>query len=348
MDKNIIDIVENAKVNHPLWVAKKNDYRYWNDFIDVDKNYKEKLTEEEYKKFLNKSQLEQNISLAQYLQFSSEVTIINYIMKHYNNFKNEPRYNNMKNPECSFEYEGRTVNIEVKCPDLSKRIQQENSIGFKLFAAERFPNKEKYINASKFIKSSINGNTPIKNVDRLDNKLKDYLISAHKKFPNSNSSNFNILVIALEINQDMDEWYSYLFGDNGAFTDRTYITEDYSNVDAVMITNVQIGHKAADIYLNMNCWKLENYLSLLFLDPRKEKIYGLGEYYKNSALYLFGDGTKNFLQFLDDLDSKNDKRKNIINKLNIDNALLSHIFYITDKITDLHIVSNWIETIEKK
>ena len=342
MKKDIRSIVENSKVTHPIATAAAKGNRYWKDFLMVTEDYKKTLSEQDYGRFLDKSRLDCKISMAQYLQFSSEVTIVDYIIRNYSGFKNEPKYNDKKNPECSFEYEGRTINIEVKCPDFFKRIEQENSEGIKLFAADRFSDKNNYIQSMEFIESNIREGQRIQNIDRLDNKQKDYLISAHQKFPVSNSSNFNVLVIAVDIIQDMDEWYSYLFGKDGAFTDRTYITEDYSNVDAVLITNVQHGHMADDINLNINCWQLEEYVSLLFLNPKKEGCNGLGEYYAHAALNLFGRFTRDFLSFLVRLDQGNDIRENKIKGSGLDEnqkKAFSHILYIGDKITDLHIIS---------
>jgi len=348
MKKDIISVVENSKVMHPIGTAAVTGNRYWKDFLMVSEDYKKTLSEQDYGMFLDKSRLDCKISMAQYLQFSSEVTVVDYIIRNYRGFRNEPKYNGKKNPECSFEYEGRTINIEVKCPDLSKRIEQENSKCIKLFAAERFPDKYNYIQAKEFIESNIRDGQSIQNIDRLDNKQKDYLIYAHQKFPVSNSSNFNVLVIAVDIIQDMDEWYSYLFGEKGAFTDRRYITDDYSNVDAVLITNVQQGHMADNVNLNINCWQLENYISLIFLDPRKAKCNGLGEYYDHAALNLFGGLTRNFLSFQFKLDQDNDIRENKIKDFDLDENQkkeLSHIFYTGDKITGLHIISEWVKTL---
>lgn len=350
MKNDIISTVENSKVMHPILKAKIKGNRYWGDFLSVIEDYKKALSESDYKSFLNKSQLDCKINNAQYLQFASEVTVIDYIIRNYKEFKNEPQYNNKKNPECSFEYEGRTINIEVKCPDMFKRIEQENSEGIKLFAGERFPDKNNYIQAKDFIESNIRDGQNVQSIERLDNKLKDYLISAHQKFPISSVSNFNILVIAVDIVQDMDEWYSYLFGDNGAFSDRPYITDDYSNVDAVLITNVQHGHMADDVNLDINCWQLENYVSLLFLNPKKENKNQLGKYYESKALDLFGGLTRNFLSFLFDLDQKNNIRENEIKGMGLDenqNKTLSHILYIEDKITNLHIISEWVKTLAR-
>lgn len=350
MKRDIISIVENSKVTHPIVTAAIAGKRYWCDFLKVIENYKGILTEQDYLNLLDKSKLDCEIDMAQYLQFASEVTIVDYIIRNYEGFKNEPRYNGKKNPECSFEYGGRTINVEVKCPNMSKRIKQENLGGIKLFASERFPNKDSYTQAEEIIKSTIKDAQNVHSINRLDNKLKDYLKSAHEKFPSSSISYFNILVVALDIIQDMDEWYSYLLGDKGAFTDKTYIEDDYSNVDAVLITNVQHGHMADNVDLSINCWKLENYVSLLILDPRKEQIEGLGEYYFQTALDLFGGLTRDFLKFQFYMDRKNDIRSSHIKYLSLNEnqaTALNHMLYIGDKFTDLQIVSKWVETLKK-
>lgn len=351
MSKDIISLVENSKVMHPIAVSATKDNRYWVDFLQVVEDYKSVLSRQEYSRFLDKSRLDCKISMGQYLQFSSEITVVDYIIRHYNDFKNEPRYNDKKNPECSFKYENRTINIEVKCPDFFKKIKQESLDGVKMYAAERFPTKADYEQSKNFIESNIKEGYQIQTIDRMDNKLKDYLVSAHRKFPVSDLSNFNILVIAVDIIQDMDEWYSYLFGENGAFTNRTYIKDDYSNVDAVLLTNVQHGHMGADIDLNINCWQLENYVSLLFLDPRKQTVNGLGEYYTDAALNLFGGLTRNFLSFqftLDQDNEDNDIRNSKAIEVGLDENQkkdLFYLYYIQDKIIDLRIIYKWKKTL---
>ena len=108
---------------------------------------------------------------------------------------------------------------------------------------------------------------------------------------------------------------------------------------------------ADDVDLNTNCWKLENYLSLLFLDPRKEKCNGLGDYYKNSALDLFGGMTRNFLLFQYELDQGNIERDKRIEKLNLNDNQIKVLYqnlYIEDKIVDLEIISKWVERLKSE
>lgn len=343
MSKDIVSIVEDSKVTHPLAISASKGTRYWNDFCKVSEDYKRVLNESEYNHFINKFQLDKEISHAQYLQFASEVTVVDYIIRNYCGFKNEPKYNNNSNPECSFEYEGRTVNVEVKCPDLSRRMEQENKNGLKLFSVERLPDKNILHDTKKAIETHTNGDLSVEILDRLDNKLKDFLVSAQKKFPVSDSSNFNILVIAVDIIPDMDEWYYYLFGNTGAFANNSYIVDDYSNVDAVLLTNVQHGHMADDVDLSINCWYLENYISLLFLNPQKEYHNELAEFYFNKAIKLFGGNTMVFLSFQAGLDANIEKRDTQLEKLGLEKC--KKLFFIEDMIVDSQIISEWVKTL---
>ena len=119
-------------------------------------------------------------------------------------------------------------------------------------------------------------------------------------------------------------------------------------MDAVLLTNVQHGHMGAGVNLNINCWHLENYVSLLFLDPRKENSNGLGKYYRDAAIDLFGELTSNFLSFQLELDENNDIRNSKLGLNEPQKRVLPYGLYINDKIISLQIISEWIKTIKGK
>src|SRR5699024_11053606 len=100
--------------------------------------------------------------------------------------------------------------------------------------------------------------------------------------------------------------------------------------------------------LNINCWHLENYVSLLFLDPRKENSNGLGKYYRDAAIDLFGELTSNFLSFQLELDENNDIRNSKLGLNEPQKRVLPYGLYINDKIISLQIISEWIKTIKGK
>ena len=346
MNEDVIALIEDSRVLHLLAKAGQNDSRYWRDFLELITDFRKNLDEKEFKNFLIKSQLNQVITLAQYLQFASETTVVDYVMRKYKGFRSEPQYGKKKNPECSFEYEGRTVNVEVKCPDYSKRKLEEQVEAIKVFAAERFPQKEMLDESIQVIEQNIDGNIMI--ISRMDNKLKDYLISAHDKFPSSGRNYFNILVICLDIISDMDEWYSYVFGNEGVFSEQSYVKENYENVDAIMLTNIVHGHTGDPECDKYNCWNLENYVSLLFLNPMKEKDKDLADYYFKHAITLFGNNSMDFLRYQCELDLKNNEREKWLVSQGIMGDKLTQIqkmYYSEDKIIGLKIISEWCKSI---
>ena len=118
------------------------------------------------------------------------------------------------------------------------------------FSAERIPGHEDVINELKnIIVANIEKSeySEIEEIPRMDNKLKDYLEHSQKKFP-LGADYFNILVVTLDIVQDLDEWYSYLLGDNGVFTHNSFINSNYDKVDAILLSTPVCGHRAWQNY----------------------------------------------------------------------------------------------------
>ena len=165
----------------------------------------------------------------------------------------------------------------------------------------------------------------------MDNKLKDYLEHSQKKFPKGDNY-FNILVIALETVGDLDEWYTYILGDTGVFTDSSYVKSNYENVDAILLCSPISGINAWENYPNTNVWHLEESINLIILDPRKESSIK-GEYYFHNILDMFGTFTKNFMVFLQECD------KDVPDKLTEED-------YLKHKIFDLSIISNYVELLK--
>lgn len=125
-----------------------------------------------------------------------------------------------------------------------KRWQCEDSNTLKLFAAERIPGYNDVIkDISNMVRPNLNGKYEgVQAEPRFDNKLKDYLVSAQSKFPDSTDDNFNLLVISLCEIKDLDEWYNYLFASEGIFTQNSYVKELYNRIDAIALTDTVMGH----------------------------------------------------------------------------------------------------------
>ena len=230
------------------------------------------------------------------------------------------------------------MNVEVKCPNMEKRIDAENRNTLKIFATERIPEHDKIVSElTKIIDPNIE-KSRFSGIDvnaRRDNKLKDYLASGQNKFPASDDNNFNILVIALDIISDVDEWYSYVFGSNGVFTKNTFVDDSYDKVDAILLSTPVCGHKAWIRLANVNVWKLEETFNLLLLHPNREHAE-TGKYYISDGIDLFGNLSREFLLFQQKLDIKFEEKWNGYNG-NFEYR------YIDFKLTDLQIITEFTE-----
>ena len=351
---SLIHIIENGSDGFPLTDAYKRGHRFYEDFVEMLGFFKDRLKTKEYKDIEKKiligcSQTDEQ----SYFQCMSELIVLYYVMRHFgnkDNFKYEPKYNGGFNPECSVEYGGKTVNIEVKCPHMGKRMDIESHNTLKIAFAERMPSKSVYDNVVKDLHHIIcpyldnSRYSGMEIIPRMDNKLKDYLEHSQKKFP-FGDNHFNVLVIALEIPQDVDEWYGYLFGDNGAFTHNTYIKTNYDRVDAILFCTPICGLKRWECYPNINVWYLEETINLLLFDPRKEceksnmQFTEKGKFYRDYAIDMFGNLTKDFLNFQKELDEQNEKK---YEKLSFEDR------YISFKETDISIFSVFMERLASK
>lgn len=336
----IIEIVKNGNKKHPLVKSYYEGTRFYSDFIDMLGTFENKLSESECRGIQGKVENAFNTDDIQiFLQCMCELIVLYYLLRNYSddNFVYEPKYNGGYNPECSFMAGETCVNVEVKTPSYSSRIEQEQGDGIKIFSSERIDCHKEIIQE---IKEVIGQNKQVAvnvhEIMRMDNKLKDFLVHSQKKFPEGKQY-FNILVIALDIVGDMDEWYSYIFGQNGAFTEKTYIKEKYSNVDAILLCTPVCGIKGWEKFSNLNVWKLEETICILLLDPRKEK-ETKGSFYFECGIDIFGPLSRAFLSYQHKLDETSENLQYI-------NSYGADISYLRFKELDLRIISSFLKTL---
>ena len=344
---NIEDLIKNTDDNHPLKQAYLCRHRYYTDFLNTMKIFQANLTKKEFDNILKKFQFNKAFDAQKYLQVVSEINVLYYILRFYNNhFKYEPKYNNGYNPECSFRFQDKTINLEVKCPNMKKRIEEEQRNTVKIFSAERISDHESIINE---VKNIIMPNlkdlefSGVEEISRMDNKLKDFLISAQAKFPASDDSNFNILAISLDIIPDLDEWYSYIWGQTGVFTDHTFVEENYESVDAILLTTPMCSHIRWSCNTENDMWKLEESINLLFLNPDRE-CSETGKFYFSEGMKIFGGLTYNFLCFQGELDKQEIKKYESEKYSPQDDPER----YFSFKETDLHIITSFFNYLSQK
>lgn len=309
LNLKIKEAIDNSTTHLPIVLESKKNKENYNNFFKMIDSFEKNLNKSDYKSVEKKIIQSLNNNIEVYCQVMSELIVVYYILTNYNfNFKYEPKYNGGYNPECSFTYNDFVVNLEVKCPDYTKMIECENRNTIKIDTlGQRLSNKYvlddfiSSVNKCNINKAVVEG---IEKKPLLDNKLKDYLEHSQKKFP-SGEGYFNILVISLEIISDLDEWFMYLFGDTGVFSNDTFVRSDYSNVDAILLTTIKGSVKQMDRFEHVDVWNLENTHNFLFLDPRKQNT-NKSAFYCEYALKMFGDRTCDFLNFYHNIPNTDD------------------------------------------
>lgn len=244
---------------------------------------------------------------AKYLQAACETSIASYLSSRYSDsFIYEPKLKPPKDVDCGFKINEKMYNIEVKCPDFSKQNQIESSNAFKLGAFGRLENFDEVFEDlyEVFDKNkSLVGNPdkPLIAQQHMDNKLKDYLLSAHSKFKDSTGPDeLNLLAVCCSDWMDMQKWFCYMYDYQGLFTQESfYPVGNFNNVDVVMLTNLY--HRHHEYWRKdkiIHHWDLSNSFNLIFSNPFRQKD-------KKEIIFSFIDAVPNYSNQLCDFQSKN-------------------------------------------
>jgi hypothetical protein len=216
----------------------------------------------------------------QYLQAACELTICAHFAKHHgSNFKYEHKTNPPKDVDCAFEDSGFQYNIEIKCADYSVSHHLHETEGIFLNSLGRHPNyKEVQDDLNKAFATSPKV-IRLQAEQHMDNKLKDFLLSAHEKFTPTNPENhINILFVCCNHPLDMQKWFGYLYENQGLFRhDSFHPPANYNHVDAVVLSNVYHRHYN---YITKdkvkNHWVLDEAFNIICSNPRRAKVKELG------------------------------------------------------------------------
>jgi len=180
--------------------------------------------------------------------------------------------------DCSFMDNEYRYNIEVKCSNFESIEGIEEREGFKVDTAGRIPNHKKELSELK---------ETLKDVQRkkgeevgefhrkknMDNNLKSYLVNAHEKFDsNSDRKDINVLLVCTGNAQDLQRWYTYLYGNNELFTEDPFEDpSNYNNVVFVVLSNLY--HRHHEYYNKTNIknnWSFSDSLNIIFENPHGE------------------------------------------------------------------------------
>ena len=214
------------------------------------------------------------IDETQYLQAACEVTICAYFADKFpSNFQYEPQPTPPKDVDCSYMDGEFLFNVEVKCADFSKKHEIQGQDAFQMGAFGRVPDyQEVFADLAPIMSSGADGK-PLVLQQHKDNKLKDFLISAHGKFaavPDEKA--LNVLAVCCDDPGDVQKWFGYMYAHEGLFTEQSFAERSqYERVDVVMLTNLFHRHHKHEMKDKLsNHWDLGSAFNLVFSNPKRQ------------------------------------------------------------------------------
>lgn len=291
--------IKNRQILNPYFSGNdKASVEYRNGMMSAINDLSNYLNKQQIEDLLkNKLQLFSNsFNEPQYLQAVCELVICSHLARKYKDaFRYELEVNPPKNVDCSFTENDIQFNIEIKCADFSKSNLISKEDGFKIAFLGRNPDSDKIIHDLAGLFQELPGRKPLLKQQHMDNKLKDYLQSAHGKFSQQQrTDHLNILAICCDTPMDIQKWFGYMYEHQGLFTEESFSEKgSYNLVDVVFITNLYHRHHA---YLNKDKitdhWLLDKSFNLIFSNPYRCQD-------KKSAILRFTEIIPNYSYELD-------------------------------------------------
>jgi ribosomal protein L31E len=249
-------------------LEKLNQFRKNMEQIYIDDLINSTIFKKEQKNMENK--ISSIINYNNFFEVTTEFSVLNSFSNQHKFVYEPTTQTNHKNPECSFEYEGKVINIECKSRNLPSNSEGNNVL--KIIPLNRSPLKLQMSEAIKEINKHLSVST--EEVKLNDNKLKDYLDSFSGKVKGDRENDINILFISLSSTTEMDNYYNYLHNiTSGIFTNSSFIKKDnnqiqtYDSIDGVVLIDLKKNHDGSIV---SDCWKINKNNSAVFiLNPNK-------------------------------------------------------------------------------
>lgn len=268
-------------------LTNKDNY-YISDISDIGIQYKngalsalrimeKKLSKKELSGLIEKKLQTKTKSFneSQYIQSACELTLCTYFANLCpETFKYEPKINPPKDIDFSFQSAGYDINVEIKCADFtSKKELDTQSKTLKLGSMGRTPGFDDQFNTLEKLIGE-NSDYSLAKQKHMDNRLKDYLLSAHEKFDNEDiDSTLNVLAVCCDDAADIQKWFGYMFFHQGLFTQNSFFdSRQFNNVDVVLLTNLHHRHSEYTKKDKISDhWQFSSAFNLIFSNPFRKK-----------------------------------------------------------------------------
>ncbi len=309
----LVSLIEKSADEHPLKITYTNQSSYFFNFADSMIYLHKELDDKNCNNILiDKLQLsKETFDAEQYYEAATEFSVILFIycIGHKKFDYEEPQKTGTnKQPECAVtSTTGKTIIAEAKCPVQHTVIQKDNDRNCFIF---KNAGRADSLQVQKNFLKQMNMDLAFQNISVIqgkssDNTMLDFLQSASQKFSEKdNSDELNILFVALNDVQQIQEWVNFFYFNKGFFTsnsfaadepycfaDRknkeTYVDPHFKNVHLIVFTNNYYRHKNYD-KINGSAWYLRDGFNIVLENPfvsMKDKKETLKEFFNYLPSY---------------------------------------------------------------
>lgn len=314
----IYSLIEESNDKNPLKISLLNKTSYYTDFIDCMIHLHKELSNKECDSILKeKIQLaKKDFDENKYYEAATEFSVIlhTYCIKHtsFDYEQSQDKEKTKKNPECSVvSTTGNKFIVEAKCP--VQKIENYETEAKQTLIFRSAGRANSIQEQKEFLETMnddlANQSTSIVQGKCNDNKMLDFLQSASQKFSfNNNANELNILFVALDSVNQIQEWVNYFYYNKGFYTknsfaadepycyaDRNnkhenkkiYIEPHFKNIHFIIFTNNYYRHKNNEKIVG-SAWKLNEGFNIALQNPFVDLNYKkdtIIEYFKYIGVY---------------------------------------------------------------
>ncbi|HDZ9447662.1 hypothetical protein [Vibrio cholerae] len=252
----------------------------------------------------------------QYIQAACELATMNeYIGRADIQFYYEKKITPPKDVDFALCYEGKNINVEVKCPSYVNKLDSSGEDVI-ITSLDRAPTKNDSDLINQDLQNRLAKSGVSSKVEKsMENNLWTFLTSTHEKVKDAKLQDVNVLVVCCDSALDMQAWRRYLLGFKGVFTEHSFVPHsEFDRVDYVLLTNLyNRHHRFYEADLINNHWALSSAFNLLYPNKFSKRNSTLIINGKQDYLFLsqlFNNYSEEFEDYLrDNKDIPNDNEK---------------------------------------
>ncbi|BCD97723.1 hypothetical protein [Marinagarivorans cellulosilyticus] len=224
-----------------------------------------------------------NTNISEYLQGVSELSPIIYFAESQVSSPRFPRRKGKysKDIDISYLYNEQQINIEIKCPDSSKRLQRLKESEFNLYTQDTFPSKKEADNVIAKVAEGLDVGVAGNDIAKISGD-DGFLKGCSDKFNEvSTVGDLNVILFSLSSLEELDEW-RIKFEKEG-------VLKNHKNIHGIILSSMAYDHLRnidGHVMSRLNLTENLNYIIQNIHHPKSipnESMYALFSSFPNNT-----------------------------------------------------------------